>query len=167
MNDYDENEYENEEEFEYEREESHAQKVSTRLLTIIQITVCSVVLVTILFLKIWGGNAYSVIRNWYVQNINQTIIPDEQIENVKHRVIELIPPVSNSSSAVSSQAASSSQSAVSSQTPVSSQASAGSQQADGLQSGSVSQQGANLQQAVSSQAASAPLPPVESQKLIG
>ncbi len=156
MNDYDENEYENDEEIEYESTQNNAQKVSTRLLTIIQITVCAVILVTMILLRIFGGNAYTVVRNWYVQNINQTIVPNEQIDNIKHRVIELFPASSGVSSTGSSQAGASSQQTGSAASSTASQ-----------QNAVNSQSAASSRQATGSQAAPSSVMPVESQKLIG
>lgn len=171
MNDYDkneyENEYENDEENEYESQEYHARKVSTRLLMIIQITVCCIILFTMIFLRIWGGNAYTVIRSWYIQNINQTIIPDEQIENIKHNVIQLFPVASNVPAAASSQAgAAASQQAANSQAN-SASAQGSSQPASAASQQSAAQSGVSSKPTGSSQAAVSSLPPVESQKLIG
>lgn len=104
MNDYYEKDYESH----YKKPKKRVKKVSTRLLTIIQITVCSVIIVTAILIRIFGGNAYSIIKNWYWQNINNSIVAQEQIENVKHSVFELLPWTSSSApSAVSSQLSSS------------------------------------------------------------
>ncbi|HEX2985540.1 MAG TPA: hypothetical protein VHO71_01875 [Caproiciproducens sp.] len=94
---YNDDEYESDEEEEqdYDYERRYAKKDSTKLLTIIQISVCCVILLTMIFLRVSGGNAYNTIRSWYVQKVNQTIIPDEQIQNVKEKVVELFPAVSN------------------------------------------------------------------------
>jgi hypothetical protein len=123
-------------ETEKEIKEKNEKKVRTRLLTVIQITVCSILLMTALFLKFSGSNAYAVIKGWYLTSINQTIIPDERIENVKNRVIELFP-------APSSQ-------------PAASRADSAPPQSTAPQSGAVqstlnSQSGANSQNAVNSQ----------------
>jgi len=99
MNDY----YEKDHESHYKKPKKKTKTVSTRLLTIIQITVCSIILVTAIFIRIFGGNAYMIIKNWYLQNINNSIVAQEQIENVKHSVFELLPWTSSSASSVSSQ----------------------------------------------------------------
>jgi cytoskeletal protein RodZ len=137
---YDHEDWQQTEEEIKEREEK---KVRTRLLTIIQITVCSILLMTALFLRISGSNAYMVIREWYFTNLNQTIIPDERIENVKNKVIELFPapssqqpetskPSSDSAQSAASQS-SAVQSAVNSQNGANAQSTPNSQNAEGTQ----------------------------------
>jgi len=121
MNDYYDNGDENRAETEYQIRKSHEKRVSTKLLTIIQITVCSIIMITVIFLRFSGGNAYAVIRGWYASNISQTIVPDEKIENIKNRVVELFPASSTLQTA-------SSQPSASSQPNTSSQKAAGSQQ---------------------------------------
>ncbi|MCY1714323.1 hypothetical protein [Caproiciproducens galactitolivorans] len=91
MGEYNENGYENRE----KRQSKKAKIVSTRLLTIIQITVCSVVLLTVVFIRLFGGNAYMAVKNWYRQNLNNSIVAEEDIENIKHSVVEFFPPVSS------------------------------------------------------------------------
>jgi hypothetical protein len=98
------------EETEKEIKENNEKKVRTKLLTVIQITVCSILLMTALFLKFSGSNAYAVIKNWYLTSINQTIIPDERIENVKNRVIELFPAPSSQQPSASKPSSGSAQS---------------------------------------------------------
>ena len=132
MNDYYNSENQNKEEIEYEMRENHAKKISTRLLTIIQITVCAMIVITVVFLRFSGGNAYTVIKGWYVSNITQTIVPDEKIENVKNQVIELFPasrpqPAANSQLSTNSQSSTSSQKATGSQQSTSSRQTADSQ----------------------------------------
>ena len=126
MKDYYDDQEQSKEETEYEIRENHAKKVSARLLTIIQITVCSMIVVTVIFLRFSGGHAYAVVKGWYLSHISQTIVPDEQIKNVKNRVIELFPAVSSQAS-TNSQLSSSPQSAASSQKTSSSQANISSQ----------------------------------------
>lgn len=125
------------EETEEEIKEKNEKKVRTRLLTIIQITVCSILLMTALFLKFTGSNAYTVIKNWYFTNVNQTIIPDERIENVKNKVIELFPAPSSQQPAISKPSSDSAQSTAPKNSAV--------------QSAPNSQGGANTQSAVNSQ----------------
>ncbi|QEY34045.1 hypothetical protein FL966_02715 [Caproiciproducens galactitolivorans] len=69
--------------------------ISTRLLTIIQITVCSIILLTVVFVRLIGGNAYMVVKSWYQQTLNNSIVAEEDIENVKHTVVEFFPPVTS------------------------------------------------------------------------
>lgn len=78
-----------------ERLTKKARIISTRLLTIIQITVCSIILLTVVFVRLIGGNAYMVVKSWYQQNLNNSIVAEEDIENVKHTVVEFFPPVSS------------------------------------------------------------------------
>ncbi len=131
--DYYDNNDEQYEETEEEIQSRNAKKSSIRLLTIIQITVCCMILLTVLLLKVSGGRAYTVIKDWYLMNINQTIIPDEKIAGIKNKVIELFPP-SSSTQGTDSQADAglkkdtSSNQAVSSQIPASSAQAASSQQ---------------------------------------
>ena len=138
MKDYYDDEEQSKEETEYEIRENHAKKVSARLLTIIQIMVCSMIVVTVIFLRFSGGNAYAVVKGWYLSHISQTIVPDEQIKNVKNRVIELFPAVS-------------SQVSTNSQISSSTQSIAGSQKTSNSQSNTSSQPSTNSQQASDSQ----------------
>lgn len=142
---YDREDWKETEEEIKEREEKN---LRTRLLTIIQITVCAIVLMTALFLKISGSNAYTVIRDWYLTNVSQTIIPDESIENVKNKVIELF-PVPSSQPEASKPSSDSAQSTASQSSAV--QSSVNSQNGANTQSEGNSQNGANTQSAVSSQ----------------
>lgn len=119
MNDYYEKDYESN--YNKPKPKKKAKSISTKLLTIIQITVCSIILITAILVRIFGGNAYAVIKNWYIQNMNNTIVADEQIQNVKYTVVELFPWNFNSSSTSSTAAAASSQPPVSSQQSISSQ----------------------------------------------
>ncbi len=135
MNDYYEKDYESNHQKPKPRPKS--KKISTRLLMIIQITVCSTILVTAILIRIFGGNAYAVIKNWYVQNMNNSIVADEQIQNVKHSVVELFPwnfnppSVSGTESSVGSQPSASSQQSVSSQSASSAPQQNNSQQVKG------------------------------------
>ena len=117
MNDY----FEKDNETNYQKPKKKPKKVSTRLLTIIQITVCSIIVVTAIFVRLFGGNAYSVMKNWYFQNVNNSIVADEQIQNVKHSVVELFPWIPSSASSASSQQPESSQQSLSSQSGSSAQ----------------------------------------------
>lgn len=118
-----------------ERLTKKARIISTRLLTIIQITVCSIVLLTVVFVRLFGGNAYMVIKSWYQQNLNNSIVAEEDIENVKHSVVEFFPPVSSllpksgTQSAASEQPKAGTVSQATSQQPAASQANPASQKA--------------------------------------
>jgi hypothetical protein len=147
MNDYYDNENRNNAEIEYEIRKNHAKKVSTRLLTVIQITVCSIIVITVLFLRISGGKAFTAVKAWYVSNISQTIVPDEKINNVKNKVIELF-PASSSQQTVSSQSNSGSQSNTSSQPGTSSQTSKSSQPESGSQQPNDPKQAADSQKLI-------------------
>lgn len=131
MGEYDENGYVNKQ----RRRIKKARIISTRLLTIIQITVCSVILLTVVFVRLFGGNAYMVVKSWYQQNLNNSIVAEEDIENVKHSVVEFFPPVSSllpksgTQSAASEQSKSGTASAATSQQPSNSQANPASQKA--------------------------------------
>ncbi len=127
MNDYYDKDYETS----YKKPKKKSKKISTRLLTIIQITVCSIIVVTAIFVRLFGGNAYSVIKNWYLQNINNSIVADEQIQDVKHSVVELLPWTSNLAPSASSQQPESSQQGLSSQSASSAQQTTDSSQGKG------------------------------------
>lgn len=163
---YDENEYENDEDEEYGGEyETHEKRVSTKLLTIIQITVCAVVLLTVLFLRISGGNAYRVVREWYVLNINKTIIPDENIQNAKEKIIELFPAPSEAPISESTPSGGSSGQPSASQNPSGSQSADESKGESAGQSDASTQSGSKAQSAASASDGAASKPSVESQKL--
>lgn len=74
------------------------------LLTIIQITVCSIVLIGFALLRSFGGDSYTIVKNWYLQNINNSIVAQEQINTAKESFLHLFP--SNSSSQATSSSAS-------------------------------------------------------------
>lgn len=127
MNDYYDKDYETV----YKKPKKKVKKISTRLLTIIQITVCSIIIITAIFIRIFGGNAYAVIRSWYLQTINNSIVADEQIQNVKHSVYDLLPWSSSAASSVSSQQPASSQQNIDSQLSSSAQQSVESEKGKG------------------------------------
>lgn len=75
-----------------EREEDHpatGKKDSTRRLTTVQIVACALVLAVAAFLRFNGGSLYQTARNWYVSAVNDSILPEEQEQNVKQTVINL------------------------------------------------------------------------------
>jgi hypothetical protein len=131
MNDYYEKDYESN--YKKPKPRKKSKKISTRLLMVIQITVCSIILVTAILIRIFGGNAYAVIKNWYVQNMNNSIVADEQIQNVKHSVVELFPWNFNPPSASGTVSSVSSQPSVSSQQSMSSQSAASTPQQNNSQ----------------------------------
>lgn len=169
-------EYGNSKEQETENEEGNPKKVSSWLLTFIQITVCGILFITALFLRFDGGNAYHYIRTWYIENISKTIVPDEQIENVKEKVVELFPAASQNPAVSGVNSAANSQQA--SSQPASSQSfnqqgnapslssSASPNSAGSQQQNNNAQSGLNSQQTASSTANTKSAPPVESQSLI-
>ncbi len=162
--DYDEDEYgQNEYENDPYREQEHSGGVkqsSVKLLTVIQITVCAIILLTAAFLRISGQNAYAIVRSWYVENINKTIIPDEQVEIAKEKVISLFPAASGNPLESQPQTSSedNAQGAVSSTPSAGSTAAASSTDSSGAASSS--------QQPASSGSSSKSPAPVESQSLI-
>lgn len=62
---------------------------STRLMTIIQIIACMVLLAGAVGVKMNGGALYQTVRSWYFCSLNDSIIADEQLDDAKHRVIDL------------------------------------------------------------------------------
>ncbi|HHV32536.1 MAG TPA: hypothetical protein GXX74_09085 [Clostridiales bacterium] len=115
-----------------ENEGENKKRTSVTLLTIIQISVCSILLIAAVIIRIGGGDTYNKVRSWYIENINKSIVPEEQMNNVKERVIDLF-PTSSESQAVSepqpSSGVSQAQQAVSSQGTASAQDNAPSQPA--------------------------------------
>lgn len=72
-----------------------AKRASSWLLTVIQVTVCGVVIVAALALKVFGGDLYTNIRDWYVKQINNSIVAEEQADSFKTKVLELFPRASS------------------------------------------------------------------------
>lgn len=83
---------------------SKAKKTSSWLLTIVQISVCALLIVAALVLKAFGGEWYDTVRSWYMKNASNSIVAEEQIDQVKTKVLELIPPVSTPPEESSSEA---------------------------------------------------------------
>lgn len=52
----------------------------TQLLLILQIVLCAAVLLFALAIKLLGGNFYTMIRDWYVTEINRSVIASDQLE---------------------------------------------------------------------------------------
>lgn len=73
-------------------------KGSTRLLTTIQIVACAAVLAAAVALRLNGGTAYQNVRNWYFESLNNSIVADSQVDNIKHAVIDLWSTISSSRS---------------------------------------------------------------------
>lgn len=114
MNDYNINyNYDSDEEEDftspYHPNEKKSQKNKaggSHLLTIVQIAVCSIVLAGFALLKTFGGDAYTQVKNWYLQNINNSIVAQEQINNIKESFLHAFQSSSSSSSQVSSSSSS-------------------------------------------------------------
>ncbi len=66
-------------------------KKNPRLLTIIQITACTMVLLTAILLKAMGGEPYETLRLWYVDHLNRSLIAQEQMEDMEKAVASIIP----------------------------------------------------------------------------
>lgn len=109
-----EKDYEPEEEWEKEEEKSD-RKADVRLLTTIQIVVCGAVLLFAVALRIYGGATYSTIRDWYFEALDNSIVADTQMENMKQVVIDLWSSVSNARGTGSSQTGQNTSQSVSSQ----------------------------------------------------
>ncbi|MFR8003705.1 MAG: hypothetical protein ACLU62_12430 [Hydrogeniiclostridium sp.] len=78
-----------------EEESSKKPKNREHWLTVIQITVCAVVLLAAVCMKFFGGEWYEVIRSWYVEHVNQSILTDEDLQNMEQKVLELFPAASH------------------------------------------------------------------------
>lgn len=81
-----------------------AKKTSSWLLTVVQISVCAALIIAALVLKAFGGEWYNTARDWYIKNASNSIVAEEQIDQVKTRVLELIPPASSPPEESSSEA---------------------------------------------------------------
>lgn len=96
MNDrFEDYEDKKEEETDGEKSEKSTHKDSVRLLTMIQIIGCAAILIAAVCIRISGGELYKTVRSWYFDAFNDSIISDEQAENVKHTVIDLWSSVSS------------------------------------------------------------------------
>ena len=73
-------------------------KRSTRLLTVIQISVCIVVLVSAVAVRMSGGTLYQSVRTWYFTALQDSILPDSQAKDIKRRVVDLWSAISSSRS---------------------------------------------------------------------
>jgi hypothetical protein len=131
MNDYDDKDYESS--YSKPKPRKKSKKVSTRLLTTIQITVCSVIVLTAILLKVFGGNAYIVVKNWYLQNVGNSIVAEEKIEKIKYSVVELFPWKFDASQSSGTPSATSSQPTVSSSQSANAQSVTSTQQQDNPQ----------------------------------
>lgn len=68
---------------------------SSWLLTVVQVTVCGALVVAALALKLFGGDLYATVRDWYTQNINNSIVAEEQVGQFKTKVLEFLPRASS------------------------------------------------------------------------
>ncbi|MFU0833110.1 MAG: hypothetical protein ACFWUC_09270 [Oscillospiraceae bacterium] len=78
-------------------------KGSARLLTTIQIIACTAILVGAVVLRIHGGTVYQNARKWYFDSLNDSIVAQSQMDNIKHVVIDLWSTLSESRGESSSQ----------------------------------------------------------------
>ena len=74
---------------------SAARRKSTRLLTAIQIGVCTAILAAAIALRLNGGTVYQQMKNWYWESLNDSIVADAQMDNIKHVVVNLWSTISN------------------------------------------------------------------------
>lgn len=74
-----------------EEESSKKPKNREHWLTVIQITVC----LAAVCMKFFGGEWYEVIRSWYVEHVNQSILTDADLQNMEQKVLELFPAASH------------------------------------------------------------------------
>jgi hypothetical protein len=85
-----------EEEFEEELPPApEGRKDSARRFTQIQIFACAAVLLVAVALRTFGGSFYQTARNWYLTAVGDSVLPEEQVENIQHTVINLWSSVSN------------------------------------------------------------------------
>ncbi len=84
-------------------------KSSARSFTQIQIVACAAVLIAAVVLRTLGGSFFQTAKAWYLTAVNDSVLPEEQVENIQHTVVSLWSSVSNlrpNGLSVSSQAAS-------------------------------------------------------------
>lgn len=68
----------------------HVKSSSNRwLLVMIQIMVCFICFVTIFSLKMIGGEVYETVKEWYLENINNSIIAKQTVDEVKQTCFNL------------------------------------------------------------------------------
>ena len=48
-----------------------------------------------LVLKVFGGELYTNVRDWYVKNINNSIVAEEQADQFRTKVLEFMPKASS------------------------------------------------------------------------
>ncbi len=70
----------NEEEALLEAVEKKRRYTGTQLLMLIQISVCGLIVLVALFLKLLGGNAYTLFGEWYHKTLGDSIVAEEQYE---------------------------------------------------------------------------------------
>lgn len=77
-----------------------------KLLMMIQIVTCSILLAVALLLKLFGGNAYSTISQWFKKEFNATVVAQETVDTMQSAVKNVFSAKPNgqlSSSGTSSQ----------------------------------------------------------------
>lgn len=74
-----------------EEQAREGKKDSTRLLTVIQIVGCLVVLAAAFLLKNFGGPVYDTAKKWYLDAVEDSIVTDDTVSNVKRAVVDLWP----------------------------------------------------------------------------
>jgi hypothetical protein len=74
---------------EEQNEEPPEKRHSIRLLTSIQIFGSLAVLAAVLILRLIGGDSYQKVRTWYFSAVNDSLIAEEQTEQVKRTVVGL------------------------------------------------------------------------------
>lgn len=78
-----------------ESKQRKERKISERLLTIVQVSVCGVILIAALIVKLLGGEMYQTVKDWYYQNLNRSIVAEEQFDQVRQNVWSLFSPDSS------------------------------------------------------------------------
>lgn len=81
-----------------EEEKGNVVKSREHWLTVIQIAVCFIVLLAALCIKYFGGELYTTLRNWYVEHINQSILTEDDLKNLKQQVWDVLPAGEETSS---------------------------------------------------------------------
>ena len=72
-----------------------AKRASSWLLTVVQVSVCGGLVVAALVLKVFGGELYTNVRDWYVKNINNSIVAEEQADQFRTKALEFMPKASS------------------------------------------------------------------------
>lgn len=73
-------------------------------LTFLQVSVCVGILIAGVIMRLIGGEWFQSVRDWYFTHVNQSILPEEDWEQMQQQVLELFPTVPEEQDSEESQA---------------------------------------------------------------